>query len=94
MEIIVITLTILCICNYAMLAAILIRLSGGLLKIDRHKFVAEHNVTNHSTQPASDKYEAEELDRIKRQSIAEAKAFQEIMNYNTDVAYGVYPKEG
>ena len=92
-----IALTILCICSVAELA-LLILIS---LSYNTQSNVSSKNrslIKGNSAEPASVAEELgsmskEELERKRKEYEDEMKAFQALMNYNADVAYGIETQE-
>ena len=81
-----IALTILCICSVMELALILFMLiknSDVLLKNKTAQTVISHS------EPAPDAIDEETMKRARKRYEEELLAFQDLLNYNADVAYGV-----
>lgn len=90
-------LIILCICNVVALAIVALRLISLFPTGQRTESAAPPSFTSSSsayeapypTAPMSD----DELREARRKFENEVAAFQEIMNYNADVAYGTVYRE-
>lgn len=84
MIVLTIVLTILCICNIAELALLLI--STPLLHSKSDKVVTEKTIPFNEPAPL---YSEDEMNALRRKTQAELEAFQELMSYNADKAYGI-----
>ena len=84
-----IALTILCICSVMELALLLFL----LLKSSKHVPLVDRSLSNpknaqsSSAEPVTDA--GETMDKARRRYEEELLAFQDLLNYNADVAYGV-----
>lgn len=86
---ILVALTTLCICSLALLVIACV----AIVKFT--KIAPAAPVRYDFPDPATPKPEisAEEMARARKQFNDEMQAFQEMMNYNVDKAYGIDPKE-
>lgn len=82
-------LIILCICNFLQLSAF-IYLTFLKLRKEGAAPSSPMPLSSASTQPTVDPIDEE---RAKQRIKAETEAFQELMNYSADVAYGITPTE-
>ena len=84
-----IALTILCICSVMELALLLFL----LLKSSKRVPLVDRSLSNHKdaqspfAEPVTDA--GETMDKARRRYEEELLAFQDLLNYNADVAYGV-----
>lgn len=82
-----IALTILCICSVAELALLLLIFA----KYITHRFYSF--TPPRATQPAEPATDAEEIAKARKRYEEEMTAFQDLMNYNANVAYGIERRE-
>lgn len=85
---ITIILIILCICS--LITVVGVSVLGYLLLTK--SYMKEAAQETHA--PASSPYSSEQMERMRKQSEDEIKAFQELMNYSADVAYGIKRGDG
>lgn len=83
-----ILLTILCICSFLQLIAVIAILIVALLNLN--KTVRSMTAVQEPKAPKLSPMEEEILKEQKKRFDEEAEAFQQILNYNADVAYGIH----
>lgn len=80
---IAIMLTILCTCSLLTAAA------TAMIAYMLVRSTVEAKSAPQEAPTASSPYTKEQMERMRKRSEDEIKAFQELMNYNVDVAYGI-----
>ena len=89
-----IALTILCICSVAELAVVIfLMLKTSHSPSNTNKPVNSNRPTEPTTFPSAPATDEEELAKARKRYAEEMTAFQELMNYNANVAYGIEPME-